>query len=401
MSTAAAKRKRGFVWRKNLEEIEKNVGTMKNPGYPSAARAEIRSFRAGPNPEARNPAGDVSYAPIPNRRNLGTRRLGFCFMLGLLLLGTFSAPAQARSARIIGGERARAEAWPWTVAIIRAGGTDPRLSHFCGGALVHPRWVATAGHCADGDLPEELAVLAGSNRLTDPDMVEVAIRRIIVHPDYRFWSGAAHDIAMLELAEPLFLERIAPAPQSLAIEGLTGVAVGWGVTSTHSSTSSDDLQEASLPIVANAECNAAFNAYSWSYDDPVTADMVCAGPVDGGRDACYGDSGGPLMVFHEGAWRLAGIVSWGEGCAEPGLFGVYTRVSRYLGFLRQWAPVPGDVTGDGRLGLPDAAAILQTVAGLRSPGEELPYPGDMDLDKEVTVKDAIEILGILAGVAEN
>ena len=101
------------------------------------------------------------------------------------------------------------------------------------------------------------------------------------------------------------------------------------------------------------------------------------------------------MVFHEGAWRLAGIVSWGEGCAEPGLFGVYTRVSRYLDFLRQWAPVPGDVTGDGRLGPPDAAAVLQTVAGLRSPGEELPYAGDLDLDTVVTLKDAVEILRVM------
>lgn len=395
MSTAAAKRKREFVLRKNFEPIERNVGTMNNPGCPSAARTEVRSFRTGPKAEAPSPAGDAPHGPGPSRRNLGAFRLGVCFALCLLLPGTFSAPAQARSSRIIGGERARADAWPWAVAIVRAGGTDPRLSHFCGGALVHPRWVATAAHCADGDLPEELAVLAGSNRLTDPETAEVAIRRIVIQPNYRFWSGDDHDIALLELAEPLFLEQIAPVPESLAIEGLTGVVVGWGVTSEDASATPDELQEVSLPIVANEECNAAFNAYSWSYDDPVTANMICAGPMEGGRDACYGDSGGPLMVFHNGAWRLAGIVSWGEGCAEPGLFGVYTRVSSYLDFLRRWVPIPGDITADGGLGLPDAEAILQTVAGLRSPGEELPYPGDFDLDTEVTLKDAVEVLRIL------
>ena len=53
--------------------------------------------------------------------------------------------------------------------------------------------------------------------------------------------------------------------------------------------------------------------------------MVCAG--DGVHDTCQGDSGGPLMVRDpSGNWALAGITSWGEGCANPSYPGVYTRV---------------------------------------------------------------------------
>jgi secreted trypsin-like serine protease len=320
------------------------------------------------------------------------------FLIPILAFFVLSSnPAAAdRSVRIIGGEPAAPDAWPWMVAIVRAGGSDNRLAHFCGGALLHPRWVVTAAHCADGKRPETIEVLSGSVDLDSPEMASHPVRRIVVHPDYRAWSGDDHDIALLELETPRFAERILPVPPSGKIEGEEGVVPGWGVTAESSRTTPAELREVALPVVSNETCNAAFNAYdSRFYDDPVTENMVCAGPAEGGRDACYGDSGGPLMVFLEGRWRLAGIVSWGEGCAEPDLYGVYTRVSRYLDFLRIWVPVPGDATGDGRLGPADAIGILQMVAGIRSEGTESPSSGDWDLDGSVTVGDAAGVLRTL------
>ena len=80
--------------------------------------------------------------------------------------------------------------------------------------------------------------------------------------------------------------------------------------------------EASVPVRSDLDCN---NAYPGRFH--VT--MLCAGLDVGGKDTCQGDSGGPLVCEHHGRYYIEGITSWGDGCAQPGIFGVYADV-RYL-----------------------------------------------------------------------
>ncbi len=62
--------------------------------------------------------------------------------------------------------------------------------------------------------------------------------------------------------------------------------------------------------------------------------MVCAGYKNGGKDSCLGDDGGPLFASQSGLYTLHGLVSFGIGCARPGLPGIYARVDNYLPWIQ-------------------------------------------------------------------
>lgn len=82
------------------------------------------------------------------------------------------------------------------------------------------------------------------------------------------------------------------------------------------------LMTVQVPIISRSECSLNY---------AITKDMLCAGYMQGGRDACTADSGGPLICNN----KLAGIVSYGIGCALEGYPGIYTNVGYFLDWLRQ------------------------------------------------------------------
>jgi secreted trypsin-like serine protease len=234
------------------------------------------------------------------------------------------------AAEIVGGTEAPAGRWPWQVALLLKGYGSNFNSQFCGGTLVDEWFVVTAAHCI---VPKsEMWVLTGTQSLAaNTGGVRRAVAQIVRHPQYNPRTSD-FDIAVIKLATPATGIRTAklimPAQEATrAAAGDQAFVTGWG--DLGNGNFAIDLQQVKVPIVSQANCNDAN-----SYDGAITSRMICAGLQAGGKDSCQGDSGGPLIVRDDqGRWQvLAGVVSWGIGCAEPNLFGVYSRMA----VLRNW-----------------------------------------------------------------
>jgi len=236
--------------------------------------------------------------------------------------------------KIVNGRPAPQGAYPWQVSLSASAVSDPLYAHFCGGSVYSDRWIVTAAHCTDGLLPSQIVVVAGTNRLNATG-TRRNVRRIINHKDYNNlpWNN---DIALLELLDPLPLgDTIRPVPLltqgeegSLLPAGALTVVSGWGATKEGGDRVLQLQYIDKVPVIARNICNR-----TTAYDGEVTENMFCAGFLQGGTDSCQGDSGGPLTVNTEKAPRLAGVVSWGYGCARPNKPGVYTRVANYAGWV--------------------------------------------------------------------
>ncbi|KND33089.1 S1 family peptidase [Streptomyces acidiscabies] len=230
-----------------------------------------------------------------------------------MLLGTPSASAAPQP--IVGGTTTTTTSYPFMMQI-----TDASQNQFCGGTLVSATKVVTAAHCMVGETTSSVRVVGGRTYLNGTNGTVSRVSDIWIHPGYTDTTNG-DDVAVLTLATSMpytTAPYVSATQTSLYAAGTTARILGWGTTSENGS-SSNQLRTATVPIVSDTSCGSSYGS------DFVRSDMVCAGYTTGGTDTCQGDSGGPLLI----GGVLAGITSWGEGCAEAGYPGVYTRLTAF------------------------------------------------------------------------
>jgi len=267
------------------------------------------------------------------------RRLSLLTTAGLLAGALMAAPAGA----VVGGRDAAPGAYP-AVTFVTLGG-----SFACTGTLIAPTAVLTAGHCGSltGSLVatpigwpvSSIDVTIGAQTPGGPGE-KARVARVAIPPSYLLTSSS--DVSLLLLDRPAATAPVRIAgrgEEGLWAPGVTETIVGYGATSEGGERAAR-LQEANVPIIADATCAAAYGTF-----EPRT--MLCAGFPQGGVDTCQGDSGGPLFGKRsDGSLVVVGSTSQGEGCARAGKPGVYARVAD--NDLREWirSLVPDGVVAD-------------------------------------------------------
>ncbi|XP_076241295.1 trypsin 5G1 [Calliopsis andreniformis] len=226
------------------------------------------------------------------------------------------------SGQIVGGKEVSIEEAPHQVSLQSYG------FGFCGGSIISEEWVVTAGHCMS--YPANwISVRAGSATKSSGGSVH-KVAEIIVHEKYETnWHGVPeNDVAVLRVQTPFKLDKTRRPIQIFkqneeSIPGVKSTVTGWGATTEGGSTT-ERLQAVNVPIISKQSCSAAYEDYGG-----LPSGQICAAVPEGGKDACQGDSGGPLTI----SGRLAGIVSWGYGCARKGYPGVHTEVAAYSDWI--------------------------------------------------------------------
>jgi len=250
----------------------------------------------------------------------------------VLLVASGIAANEETSTRIVGGEQAPFDRFPYYSSLYR--NSFSRNNFFCGGILVAPDFVLTAAHCDTGGIK-----VAVGNTDLDADGTKRNVIEKFSHESYNSRT-IANDIMLLQLSSPvsktaaiLNFDKSFPIPK----EELTAIGLG---RLSENGPSPEKLYYVRKDEYPFDNCEDAYSLGGIFGDLFSKMDeklQICAGG-DGDKDSCFGDSGGPLVKEGRSDGGeddiLVGLTSYGRGCAREGYPGVYTRISGYEDWIK-------------------------------------------------------------------
>lgn len=220
--------------------------------------------------------------------------------------------------RIVGGYSTTINEAPYLVQIKD---DDAML---CGGTLITRRHVLTAAHCFIYN-PQNLVVVGGATKVTDADAPRSNVTGYIIHPAFNE-EEYNMDIAVIRLRTPLRGREIKPIKLLCETNWKMGDTVklfGWGQLEEDSFKVPTDLQTVEVNVFDKEECTDIYR-----FQRKITESMECAAAPS--KDSCSGDSGGPAIINNQ----LCGVISWGTGCGQENVPGVYTNINVVMGFIK-------------------------------------------------------------------
>ncbi|KAL4613562.1 haptoglobin-like [Arapaima gigas] len=248
-----------------------------------------------------------------------------------------------RPRRMVGGRLAPVVPWQAMVFL----GDSILNGGFGGGALISKRWVLTAGRNIFHNKTREASVrsnymlpkvfLGVYERSQMKPSDEVAVEKVVLHPDFQKTSDWDNDLALIKLKEPVtYSKTVMPIPlpergeDLVETNGTRGLMSGWGF-GIHL-TFSDPLKVLVLEISNQEDCK---EEYSKGSNLPVVDERVfCTHPKFPQENLCFGDAGGAFVVHDDATSRVyaAGILSFDKTCTLR-THAVYMKLSAYLPWI--------------------------------------------------------------------
>ncbi|XP_055301761.1 phenoloxidase-activating factor 2-like [Sitodiplosis mosellana] len=250
---------------------------------------------------------------------------------------------QNTATRIIDGDEAQPNEYPWVVGIFFRLSSG-NLRYIGGGSLIHESVIMTAAHFLLQLTPEQLVIRAGEHDILDTTVdkkrQERNVTNIILHENLDA-NSLINDIALIVLEKSFKLTEavntVCLPPQSVQTDkNVMCTTGGWGKNAAdrHGKYQAK-LKKVDLPIVERGKCENLLRKTRLGPYYNLDNSLMCAG--GGKRDTCKGDGGSPLFckIPHDSErFYQTGIVAGGIGCGRK-VPGMYVNVAHFTNWISQ------------------------------------------------------------------